>query len=209
MISNSAKPAIIALALGTLAACGSDQTEETITAPTPPAPPETSSVESDADVPAAPPAPAAPNSEPETEHADDTHDHAGGEAHVHGAANLSVSREGDQYFIFLEAPMANFGFSESASEIPADHTLTEDTVALIGGACAQTAKAVSVDSDGHHGSITVDLTYTCTRPDAVSAVQFTAFESYPGFEHVDAIYLTETGQKAAELTVNAATLVLN
>jgi len=223
------------LGLIMLAACGgSEDTGEIAAPPVPPTPAAPEAVTEEVSAPEAPEAPAPVETEAaeteehdheahdhgEHEHGEDAHeehdhgehehhDHAGGEAHVHGLAEMAITREGSRLTVTFESPTANFGFSEAASDLPEGNTVGEDTFAVIGGECLNEMTNVSAVSDGQHGSVSIEKRYSCSNIDGVSAVRVTAFEAYSGFETVDAVYLTDADQVAAELTADSPELAIN
>ncbi len=212
------------LGLLMLAACGAgDEAGELTAPPVPPTPPATEATLNEAAAPEVPDAPvavdtaaAAEDDHGEEDHAHDDHDHdhgdhdhAGGEAHVHGAAEMAVARDGSRLTVTFESPTANFGYSEAESDLPEDNTVGEDTFALIGGECLTEMTNVSAETDGQHGSVTVEKRYICSNIESVTAIRVTAFEAFPGFESVDAVYLTDSDQIAAELTADNPELVIN
>lgn len=132
---------------------------------------------------------------------DGEEDAAGGSPHVHGLADLAVTREGDQLLGELITPMANLGLSE-ADGAYSDVVLAElgGLVEISGGECtAGVPNPVSDTSSGHADGI-VHFTWTCAKPDAVTAIRFAGFEAFPAFEKVGTIYITETEQKVGDLT---------
>ncbi len=139
---------------------------------------------------------------------DDHDDRAGGEAHVHGHAELAVSVEQNTLSISLEAPLDNFGLPESQTTVDDDTPYTDGIVTLIGGDCTRDGAGVALRSNGDHGSMTVDLTYTCTAGAMADAIDVTAFGNFAGFEEIDAVALTDSGQSAAALTRSSTRLDL-
>ncbi|MEM8615378.1 MAG: DUF2796 domain-containing protein [Pseudomonadota bacterium] len=133
---------------------------------------------------------------------DHSHDHAGGEAHVHGAADMAFIRDGNTLEISLEAPLNNFGLPENTTDLPAPaSTYAGQIVTLIGGeTCRETSQTVEAESDGQHGKMVIDLAYTCSDTAAISALRVDAFAAFPGFETIDLIFLDGSRQTAATLT---------
>jgi len=135
----------------------------------------------------------------------DQHDHedasGAGHAHVHGVAELALTREGGSYVAELETPLANFGLPESGDgPDPALDGALARLVTLEGGNCVAGAPKVELDRSGGHADGHIRLSWTCAHPDDVAAMRFAAFREFPGFERVDAVYLSDTAQKAATLT---------
>ena len=142
------------------------------------------------------------------------HDHAeeetaGGTAHVHGLADLAVTREGSQLLGELISPMANFGLSESDGAYT-DVVIAElsGLVEVDGGECTASVPHPTTDNTGGHTDSVIHFSWTCARPDAVRAVRFAGFEAFPSFETVSAVYITATDQKARDLTPASPELAL-
>jgi Protein of unknown function (DUF2796) len=144
---------------------------------------------------------------------DHDHDHegeeAGGTPHVHGVADLALTRSGTTYEAELISPLANFGLSESDG-VFTDAVLAElpGLIELAGGDCAANAPEAEVDTSSGHTDGHVHITWTCGNPDAVSALRFPGFAAFSGFERVNAVYVTDAAQKAGELTPSASELSL-
>jgi hypothetical protein len=182
-----------------LAACGGSRPEP-VPEPGPvvvePAAPEPEVIEDDVEV-----------------HADhDDHDaegSAGGTAHVHGLADLAVTREENRLLGELISPMANFGLSESDG-VYTDVIIAElsGLVELDGGDCTAAVPHPTTDNSGGHTDGVIHFSWTCARPGDVRAIRFAGFEAFPSFETVSAIYITATDQKVAELTPASPELAL-
>jgi len=186
------------LALGLLAACGRSEPVQPV------APPE-----------AGAPEPVAETREDpaKTETQDHAHDQdeesAGGTAHVHGAADLALSREGAAFEAELISPLANFGLSE-ADGVFTDVVTAElsGLIELVGGDCTPAVPHPEVDTSSGHTDGHIHATWTCADPDRVTALRFAGFTAFPSFETVNAVYITDTAQKAGELTPSAPELSL-
>lgn len=183
-----------------LAACGGSQPE-----PVPAPEPVIEDV-------AEPEQPATPEAEDHDDH--EAHDHdeeesAGGTAHVHGLADLALSREGSRFEAELISPLANFGLSE-ADGVFTDVVLAElsGLIELDGGNCTPSVPEAEVDTSSGHTDGHVHAVWTCASPDAVTALRFAGFTAFPSFETVNAIYVTDTDQKAGKLTPSAPELSL-
>lgn len=140
---------------------------------------------------------------------DEDHDHAGGAAHVHGIADLAFTIEGNKLMAELVSPLANFGLSE------ADGVFTPEVinalpgfVTLTGGNCQPEPPAAEVDTSSGHTDGHVTFTWACADTNAVTSARFAGFSAFPGFETVNAVFVTETAQKAAELTPSSPELSL-
>ncbi|MEO1305006.1 MAG: DUF2796 domain-containing protein [Pseudomonadota bacterium] len=144
------------------------------------------------------------------DHADgEDHDHAGGEAHVHGLSELAASLEGETLSVSIEGAMANFDLDETLRTLDDTTPYSTGTVDIVGGDCTMSASDVSIRPISTHGNLIVDLTYTCAAPGSIEAINVTGFESFAGFEQVNAVFLTETGQVAETLTESDTRLDLS
>lgn len=190
---------LLLAAAGFLSACGGS-------APEPVAPPEAA---------VAAPAPETPDEVAGDDHADeDHHDHegeeaAGGTAHVHGLADLALTRDGNRFEAELISPLANFGLSEADGKFT-DVVIAElsGLIELAGGDCTAAVPEAEVDTSSGHTDGHVHATWTCANPDRVTALRFAGFAAFPSFETVSAVYVTDTAQKAGDLTPSAPELSL-
>lgn len=130
----------------------------------------------------------------------DHDDHAGGEAHVHGHAELAVVRDGNTITVSLESPLANYGLSETETDLGDTTRYADQTAELIGGECLRTERSVSARSDGQHGQMVIDLTFSCDDASVITGVKVLAFDAFSGFEEIDAVALTDSGQSAVSLS---------
>ncbi|NQY14491.1 MAG: DUF2796 domain-containing protein [Henriciella sp.] len=142
------------------------------------------------------------------DHDHDDHDHAGGEAHVHGLSDLAVSLDGNTVSISVEGALANFDLDETIRTLDDTALYSDNLVALVGGDCTRDQADVSIRPIGDHGNLMVDMVYSCADVSALQAIDVTAFGTFSGFEEVNAVILTETGQTASTLTASAARLDL-
>lgn len=196
--------AALLLIAGPLAACGAPQPAAPAPLAEVPEEPEApEAIETAADSPAA----------QETDDKDHHHDHpaeeTGATPHVHGLADLALTRDGASYHAQLVSPLANFGLSE------ADGVFTDGVLAalaglveLTGGECRASPPVAEIDTSSGHTDGHVHLAWACANPDAVSALRFPGFKAFPGFERVNAVFITDTAQKAGELTPSASELSL-
>ena len=137
------------------------------------------------------------------EHEDhDDHDHAGGEAHVHGVSDLAASVDGTSLSISLEGALANFGIDETLRTLDDAAPYTDTVVSIVGGDCSRDTATASIRPIGDHGNLQIDLTYTCGSSDAIEAIDVIGFQSFEGFEEVNAVFLTDAGQTAETLTAS-------
>lgn len=145
---------------------------------------------------------------------DDDHDHdheasGAGSAHVHGVGDLALSWEGNRLIGELISPLANFGLSEAEGVI-SDAVLSElpGLAMITGGNCVAEPPAAKVDKSSGHTDAHINLAWNCSNPSGVSALTFSGFPAFSSFERVNAIYLTDTVQKAGELSPSSPTLSL-
>lgn len=134
------------------------------------------------------------------DHDHDDHDHAGGEAHVHGKSEMAVSLDGNSVSISLEGALANFDTDESTREISDPALYTDGVIALRGGDCTAEMTSAFIRPIGDHGNMMLDFVYTCAAIEDLTGIEVTAFSKFSGFEEVDAVILTATGQTAETLT---------
>lgn len=140
---------------------------------------------------------------------DHDHDHAGGEAHVHGLSDLAASLEGSTLSVNVEGALANFDLDESIRTLDDTTPYTDSLVAIVGGDCSRDSASATIRPISDHGNLIVDLTYTCASPDAIEAIDVTGFQTFAGFEEVKAVYLTDAGQTAETLTESDTRLDIN
>lgn len=132
----------------------------------------------------------------------DDHDHAGGEAHVHGVSDLAASVDGTSLSISLEGALANFGIDETLRTLDDAAPYTDTVVSIVGGDCSRDTATASIRPIGDHGNLQIDLTYTCGSSDAIEAIDVIGFQSFEGFEEVNAVFFTDAGQTAETLTTS-------
>ena len=108
----------------------------------------------------------------------------------------------------MEGALANFDLDETVRTLDDTAPYSDNLVALVGGECTRDQADVSIRPIGDHGNLMVDMVYSCADISAVQAVDVTAFETFSGFEEVNAVILTETDQTASTLTASAARLDL-
>jgi len=140
---------------------------------------------------------------------DHDHEHAGGAAHVHGIADLAFVIEGSKLTAELVSPLANFGLSEADGVFtPEVIAALPDFITLTGGDCTAEPPAAEVDTSSGHTDGHVNFSWTCANAGGVTAARFAGFSAFPGFEKVNAVFVTDTAQKAAELTPSSPELSL-
>jgi|GEM_PF-2917180 len=134
------------------------------------------------------------------DHGDEDHDHAGGEAHVHGLSDLAASIDGATLSVSVEGALANFDLDETIRELEDTTPYSDSLIEIVGGDCVRNDAQVGIRPIGDHGNLMVDLTYTCSAPGDISGIEVTGFQTFAGFEEVNAVYLTDAGQIAETLT---------
>ena len=140
---------------------------------------------------------------------DHDHDHAGGEAHVHGLSDLAASLDGTFLSVSVEGALANFDLDESLRTLDDASPYADGTVEIIGGDCTRDSAVASIRPIGDHGNLMIDLTFTCAAPESIEGIEVTGFQSFAGFEEVNAVYLTDAGQTAETLTEGNTRLDIN
>jgi len=132
------------------------------------------------------------------------HDHAGGTPHVHGIADLAIVLDGSTLTAELISPLANFGLSESEAIITPEVTETlPRLIMLTGGGCTADTPDAAIDQSSGHTDARIQFSWTCANASEVMFASFAGFTSYPGFETVNAVYISDGAQKAAALTPSA------
>ena len=150
-------------------------------------------------------------------HAESEHHHG---AHVHGEANLAIAMEGKTIEIEFQSPAINLlGFERSAQNSAelerVDHTkttlmTTDQLFRFISSDCA--AQSVEVDMtavipqethehhhEEHHGEISSHYVFECKDIKALNTIDIVMFHQFPLLEHINAVIVTETEQKAMTL----------
>ncbi len=125
------------------------------------------------------------------------------EAHEHGAAELSVTRDDVFLTLTLDAPLANFGLSETDAPSGSEAEAYADGIAVPVGPtdCEETERSVDARTSNGHGAMIISVVWRCARIERVEGMRLNVFTLYPDFRKVDAVYLGPDGhQTAAELT---------
>lgn len=147
--------------------------------------------------------PAAPEAVADLEEPHDHDEGHAGEPHVHGGGDLAITREDDFLTVTLDAPLANFGLAENkAPQEKKAETYASGIATAIGPTtCEETERSVDTRINGEHGAMTISVVLRCKKIDRVEGIRINLFDMYPGFHHVDAIYLGPNGEQIAkELT---------
>ena len=135
------------------------------------------------------------------DHDEHDHDEEGfvGEAHVHGAGDLTVTQEDGFLTVTLDAPLASFGLPEDVAPEgeTAEQYATGIAEPLGPTECEVTERSAEARSHGGHGAMTVSVVWRCAKIDRIEGMRFTLFDTYPAFHHVDAVYLGPDGEQVA------------
>lgn len=141
------------------------------------------------------------------------------EAHEHGAATLAVTVQGGDLAITFDAPLSSLGVSENPqteedkAQIEALKTALQDWTRLVtvegSDSCSLYARSTSTRIANGHGEVEAEYAFACEDTGALRSVRFTGFEAYPALADVDAVYVSDTAQKAGELTPSSPVLDLN
>ena len=65
------------------------------------------------------------------------------------------------------------------------------------------------DHDIHDSDLEITYAFSCQSPDRLRAISMTGFETFPGIEQVDAVFLGDAQQTASRLGRNAQTLTIS
>lgn len=211
-LSRFTLPLLAGAALSVLAACGGEPAAPSgdTTLVEDLAAPEAEPVEpAPADTAAAPEMTGTTETAAAGEVADDDHTHvheheddeAGGAPHVHGVADLAIVLDGSALTAELISPLANFGLSESDAVITPEviETLPR-LVMLTGGNCLTDTPEAEIDQSSGHTDARVQFSWTCASPSEVMFASFAGFNTYQGFETINAVFISDGAQIAAELT---------
>lgn len=198
---------IIAASLLCLTACGGADKTDT--------PAETPAASTQTTAPVTTPAASAPAATPVTKAQDKS---ATVDAHVHGEAELSITRSGDDYTVELFSPVDNFGADESETNAEALSAAISDS---LGGTYAEDvldafsehfiwpvaadcsfangSEIYGYNGDGTHANATLIATFNCEDADAVDQVQVDLL-NLSGIEKIHAVALIGDAQFTGELT---------
>lgn len=138
-------------------------------------------------------------------------------AHVHGAAKLDISVEGDKLTIALEMPLdSTVGFERPARNDKEKQAVTDmmatlrNAVELFTPTAAAACRVESVEvgdpfpggkakADGH-ADIDADYVFRCTKPAALNSVATTLFKQFIRLHKIDVQRATRNGQGKANMT---------
>ncbi len=161
----------------------------------------------------------------------DSHD-----AHVHGIAQLLLTRDGPQLELILESPAANLvGFEHTPASAEDREAITQAVASLrdsellftfSGGGCTITDVQVTSpfeeldhaehsDDDDHgdehterHSEFHVSYHYTCDANAELKQLETGLLTVFPAIEQLDVQWITERGQGAERLAGNDDTVRL-
>lgn len=138
-------------------------------------------------------------------------------AHVHGAAKLDISVEGDRLTIAMEIPLdSTVGFERPArtdkeklayaNMIAALKNAAETFVPTAGAACRVESVEIhdpfpagKAKADGH-ADVDAEYVFHCATPAALKGVETTLFKQFKRLRKVDVQRATPSGQGKASMT---------
>lgn len=147
-------------------------------------------------------------------------------AHVHGAANLQATLEGDTFVLALESPLDGLlGFERAprgaaeqdkvrrmaASLRAADKVfvLSPDAGCTLAGvklasaaldpALLGEAGPAAKPAAGEHADLDAEFAFRCRRPDALRSLTVQLFDAFPGLRRLDVQLVTPKRQQGARL----------
>lgn len=158
--------------------------------------------------------------EDEHEDHDEHEDRHGGEAHLHGHAELAVSVEGDRLTVTFESPLDSLiGFEHEPTndaqiaELEALQDTFSEPAVLLSLPERARCEANSISSgtrySGDHGSLMVEQDFICRNINRITQLDVTVFATFLQIEHVDTVFLSDTNQVAKELSPAQPTLDLD
>jgi len=131
-----------------------------------------------------------------------------------------VAWSGSDVAIDLISPADNiFGFEKEPSS-DEERALVDAQTALLTqpgvltfndeAGCESTAEPeVEVVFEGSHAEVTASWLFVCAEADEINQLDTSAlFEAFPGFEDIDAQWVSDTSQSAAELSPSSTILRL-
>ncbi|QYJ02128.1 DUF2796 domain-containing protein [Thalassovita mediterranea] len=140
-------------------------------------------------------------------------------SHTHGHAMLAVTRQGSSISVSLEAPLSAFGVTENPQTeedraaieaIRNDLTNDANLVELRGNvSCDISSKGMATRVANGHGELQMETSYSCQNADALQAIRFGGFGTYPALSEVEAVYVSDTEQAAGNLTRTNPELRIN
>lgn len=148
---------------------------------------------------------------------------AGGGAHEHGVAHLSLVQEGRTVTLGFESPLDSLvGFEHAPRTDEQKQALQQTRAALENAAAVVTLSAaagcvvgaVTVDlpfgehapaEHAEHADADAEYVFDCARPAALSQVTVGLFKAFPQLQRIDAEAATAAGQGKAVLRPAQAT----
>ena len=187
-----------------------------------PSSPDTPEDNATLDVPVPPAAPPeTPQAQPDN--AVDALEDAGAgrlEAHEHGHANLVAALDGDMLTVTFESPLMSVIGFEHEPETEDQTAALEAMKASLGDSanfvtlnnqagCLPSQTETATRMTGDHGELRVEHVFQCSSPDRLTQIDLVMLEQYPDIETVDAVFVSDTQQTAAELTGANTALALD
>ena len=155
------------------------------------------------------------------------------DAHEHGVGTLNIAIDGTTVAMAFEAPGADIVGFEYAAESGADLAAIDAAVATLGApldlfVMSDAANCSLVDAqaalegkDGHddhgdddhadeagHTEFHAEYTLTCDKPDALTEIKFTYFDTFPNAKEVEVQIITTSDAQAFEVRRDAPVLDL-
>lgn len=122
--------------------------------------------------------------------------------HIHGSADLVVGVDNNFVTISMDAPLANFGLSETSRK-SSNHleAYAEGLTELKGDArCDVVERSAQVARNGEHSVLTLSIVWDCRRPSRLDGLMFSGFDKHPGFDQVSVAYLGDDTRPKVILT---------
>lgn len=153
-------------------------------------------------------------------HHDDEGEHREHQAHQHGTATLNWVLEGKHLQVLLDSPAMNIiGFEHQPHDEHEKQQLKQAMVKLNqpnqviifkGGDCqadmAKIANPFTEEEHNHgqeeHSDITAEYLFSCDQPSELQSVNVMLFDTFSGFEKIDAQWIIGDQQGAATLTAD-------
>ncbi len=143
----------------------------------------------------------------------------GSPPHHHGAAEAVIVLEAGQLKLDFISPMANFLPFEHAPRTDAEiaalsglMTALAEADALIRpspqAGCQHRDANLTTERTGDHTTLLASYIMDCRDLSRLTALTLSGFETYTGLQDVDLVVLGPDGQRAASLTPQAPTLML-
>jgi hypothetical protein len=151
------------------------------------------------------------------------HEHRAVTAHQHGVGELTVVMEGKTMQVNLVSPAVNvFGFEHSANtERERQHekkvfeqlTQSESVVMIKEGGCLLTHYEMTQpfddktnDKSSVHTDLNITYSFTCQQPLEISKINLTLFDTFSGFEQINAQWIIHAKPGAAQFDKDHAVI---